>query len=241
MDLAIFDSLWRSAIERLLPEVDAVDRDALLIWLQLYPLTVARLAAVDPNRAEFERYYQLRGRYLLAENADTSHQFFYSHRYWPAVKAALASLPEGLDLPGLIRHAAGGQKMALPIAAVGVMTLRQAGPAFLASAYQPTADGRTPEQILAARASDQPRSMWGSCRGRRRRCGLRWPRISQIAGFPFSPGNTSRPGPNSTSGRIMNPTSGVIRTWGRFRWIVGRGAAELVGSGCSAAGRIPSR
>ena len=165
MNLANCDSQWRSVIERLLPEVHPVDRDALLIWLQLYALKVARLAAADANRAEFERYYQLRGRYLLAENADTSHQFFYSHRYWAAVKAALGSLPEGLDLLGLIRHAAGAEKMALPIAAVGLMTLRQAGPAFLASGYQPKLDGRTPEQFLSARGSDQPRGLWGKLSG----------------------------------------------------------------------------
>ena len=165
MDLATFDSEWRSAIERLRPEIHAVDRDALLIWLQLYPLTVARLAAADANRAEFERYYQLRGRYLLAESADTSHQFLYSHRYWPTVKAKLGSLPEGLDLMGLIRHAAGGEKMALPMAAVGVMTLRQAGAGFLTSGYQPAVDGRTSDQILAARGSDQPRSVWGKLSG----------------------------------------------------------------------------
>ena len=136
MDLTPFDTRWPAAIRSLLPEV--VERDALLIWLQLYPLAVANLARQETDRADFERYYQLRGRYRLSEIADTSASFLPGHRHWPAVKAALPAEP-GDDLAALIRQVARGDAAKLAIAAVLLMTLRQAGPEFLTSGYQPPA------------------------------------------------------------------------------------------------------
>ena len=136
MDLTKFDNQWPAAIAAILPQV--VEGDALLIWLQLYPLSVFQLAEQETDRADFERYYQLRGRYRLSEIADTSSSFLPGHRHWPAVKAALPASP-GDDLTTLIRQIAGGDPAKLAIAAVLLMTLRQAGPAFLQSGYQPPA------------------------------------------------------------------------------------------------------
>jgi ferredoxin len=136
MDLTKFDTQWPAAIAAILPE--AIEADALLIWLQLYPLSLFQLAKQETDRADFERYYQLRGRYRLSEIADTSSSFLPGHRHWPAVKAALPASP-GDDLAALIRQIAGGDPAKLAIAAVLLMTLRQAGPAFLQSGYQPPA------------------------------------------------------------------------------------------------------
>lgn len=185
MDLRTLDSQWPKAVKSLLADVHPVDRDALLIWLQLFPLSIWRLWAEDTGeRAEFERYYQLRGRYRLADVADSSHEFLYGHRYWGAVKRALVGIEAGGDLEALIRRVAGSEKMALAIAAVAVMTVRQAGTAFLTSGYEGRSDGRSAEQVMAERASDQPRSLWGKLTGAKG--GLRVSMGSEW--FPILPG-----------------------------------------------------
>jgi ferredoxin len=148
-----FDSAWPAALHELAPEVHSVDRDALLIWFQIHPLGLLELAAL-------EQFYQLRGAYRLADVAQTSHRFLYSHRYWRDAKRAVSATPltGQASLLSLIRavtakiNAPAG--LALPIAAVALMTLRQAGPAFLSEPDAPSSEKRTPEQVLRDRASD---------------------------------------------------------------------------------------
>jgi ferredoxin len=158
VDLSPFDADWPSALEGLAGEFHAVDRDACFIWFQFFPLGLHRLLLATPNRADLEGFYQFRGTYSLAEVADTSHRFLYAHRYWPAVKEALAEVAPKQSLVETIRAVAakvnGPADLTLPISAIGLMTLRQAGPAFLNNPYTPPSEARTAEEFLRARATD---------------------------------------------------------------------------------------
>ncbi len=141
-----------------------VDREACFIWFQFFPLGLYHLLQRTPDRAALEHFYQFRGSYCLADLADTSHQFLYSHQYWPAVKQALDEISQGQNLLETIRAVTGKVKsppeLTLPISAIGLMTLRQAGPTFLKQPYTPPAESRTPEQVLRQRGSDAKNGWW---------------------------------------------------------------------------------
>lgn len=154
--LSRFDQDWAAALQTLSPEMHPVDRDACLLWFQFFPLTLFELHQRAPDRAAFERFYQLRGSYRLSEIADTSHRFLYGHRYWPEVKNALHHPAED-SLTASIRAVASRvsapSALTLAIAAIGWMTLRQAGPGFLNRTVRPPVQTRTPEQVLQHRTA----------------------------------------------------------------------------------------
>ena len=152
-----FDESWPAALGELFHEMHPVDRDACSIWFQFFPLGLHQMLQITPDRTALEHFYQFRGVYRLANIADTSHHFLYSHQYWPAVKKALQEIPRGTLLQTIRAVAArvkGPTELTLPISAIGLMTLRQAGHAFLHQQYTPPAETRTPEQVLSHRGSD---------------------------------------------------------------------------------------
>ena len=152
-----FDAEWPSALAELSGEIHPIDRDACLIWFQFFPLSLHHLVETTHDPAALNLFYKFRGSYRLAEVADTSHRFLFSHQYWPAVKQALKKLESQPTLREAIRAIAaqvqGPPDLTLPISAIGLMTLRQAGPAFLETQYVPPAETRTPEKILSTRAT----------------------------------------------------------------------------------------
>jgi ferredoxin len=152
-----FDSDWPSAIGELAGAMHPVDRDACLIWLQFFPLGLYELLQTTPDRAILEQFYQFRGSYRLADVADTSHHFLYGHRYWPAIKQALSETARELTLAETIRAVAAKVQapleLTLPITAIGVMTLRQTGPAFLQKPYEPPIYTRTAEEVIQLRST----------------------------------------------------------------------------------------
>ena len=85
------DHAWRRTAGLLEAETHEVDRTALRIWLSFFPLALARLLSQSHDATELERRFLLRGRYRLADQADTSHAFLYGHRYWPDVKRAIVA------------------------------------------------------------------------------------------------------------------------------------------------------
>ncbi len=158
--LAQFDNDWLPALAELAPDFHPVDSDAVWIWFQFYPLSLLFLTATDETKERLEAFYQLRGAYRLADVAQTSHNFLYSHRYWPDAKRAVVSTPlsRHSDLVGLIRAIAAKIEapagLALPISAIAVMTVRQIGSDFLRVPYTPPADPRSAEKVLNDRATD---------------------------------------------------------------------------------------
>lgn len=135
------DDAWLRVADRVERAVHPVDRAALRIWLHMYPLALHRAMAAADDPAALARRLVLKGDWRLADQIDTSHRFFYGHRYWPEVRqAAIAyvtrgSAPGSLDLGAQIQELA--REAAAPlrvdaslltgIAAVSLRTIQQTG------------------------------------------------------------------------------------------------------------------
>ena len=123
-----WDADWPAAIEELAPAIHEVDRDAVRVWFQFFPLLTAEVEK-DPV------FYQRRGLAVLAGQEDSSHSFLYGHRYWGAVKKALIGRVAAGTLSECVRDVAKASgapmEFALGMAAIGWMTVRQAGTEFL--------------------------------------------------------------------------------------------------------------
>lgn len=174
---------WAEVVKTLLPHIHEVDKNATQIWFYFFPLTLARALqqADDPKLLAIKLVLQ--GNYYLHDQIDSSHTFLYGHRYWPDVKQAVIEqatshqAPASLELAHQIRDVAGAvakrihvaDALLVGITAVAFMTLQQVGlEAF--SEYpgtvklDPEIAQRTPEQVLAARASDDRQPFLGSLR-----------------------------------------------------------------------------
>ncbi|MDX2268204.1 MAG: 2Fe-2S iron-sulfur cluster-binding protein [Bryobacter sp.] len=152
------DTLWLRAYQALQAEIAAVDREALGVWLGLFPCLMEELS---PDAAG-EVYYQIRGSWRLGAQADSSHYFLYASAWWPAAKKALretlqANPPAGSDPVPQIRSLA--QRIEAPdahrltLAFVALKTLAQCGPGFLGTAgdSQPTVAQRSEKQVAELR------------------------------------------------------------------------------------------
>jgi hypothetical protein len=78
------DASWREVINRLLPRIHEVDRNATRIWFHMYPLALLRALERTEDRAGLVLKLQLNGRYFLKDAIDSSHWFLYGHCYWAA-------------------------------------------------------------------------------------------------------------------------------------------------------------
>lgn len=174
---------WRKAVDALSGEIHPIDRNATKIWFAFYPLKLylSLEGAADPSA--MERKLGLMGNWRLRDQIDSSHRFFYAHRYWPQVKTAIQNLsaPFG-DLAPLITAVADAaartsrvdRGFLLGIAAAGLMTLRQVGTdAFTAAPgtihLSMAARALSPHQVLKRRAKDDSQGMFGFLRGVKKR------------------------------------------------------------------------
>ena len=173
---------WFNAIELLSANIADVDRDATRIWFAFYPLRLQLALDATDDRPGLERKLGLMGRWGLADKIDSSHRFLYGHRYWPQVKAAIGAVAHVPDeLPALAtavadavaRDAKVTRDDVVGISAVGLMTLRQAGPeAFAASpgtVHVPDSFARrSPQQVVRARTKDEGQGLLGFLSGVKR-------------------------------------------------------------------------
>jgi ferredoxin len=181
------DADWSSTLDALLPDVHAVDRDAMRIWLAFHPLALADAFERGDDPQAVARRLRIDGNArLVAGQVDSSHRFLYGHRYWPFVKAAATALagtgsePGASSLLALVHRAtadvalrAGADaRLVAGITYVGLMTLRQVGgDAFLATGPGSPAlgaSGRSPDAIVASRARDDRQGPLGFLRSTRR-------------------------------------------------------------------------
>lgn len=150
---------WPRALSRLSDGIHPVDRNATRIWFSLYPLLMHELSAATADRTAFELFYQLRGHYRLRDAVHTSHRFLYGHRFWPSAREAALGVTPQESLEKTILMAARAMKaaeaVAIGIAAIALMTLRQAS-AALRDSTPPVEHfgGESPETWLARRATD---------------------------------------------------------------------------------------
>jgi ferredoxin len=174
---------WRRALDQLSSEIHEVDQNATRIWFAFFPLDLHLALERTDDEAAAIRRLGLMGRWRLADQVDTSHTFLFAHRFWPQVKSAIAALDQPVPrLPELITQAADAacrtarvdRERLIGMAAVGLMTLRQAGP---------EAFGATPgavhlpdhiralstHQVLKQRAKNDAQGLIGALRGLKKR------------------------------------------------------------------------
>jgi ferredoxin len=174
---------WRRALDQLTAEMHEIDRNATRIWFAFFPLELHLALERTQNEADVVRRLGLMGRWRLADQVDSSHAFLYAHRFWPQVKSAIASLEQPApQLAALVtqiadaaaRTARVDRERLLGIAAVGLMTLRQAGPDAFAAApgrvqLPPAVRARSPHQVMTRRAKNDWQGPFGFLRGLKKR------------------------------------------------------------------------
>ncbi len=172
------ESQWQQAVEELLPAIHEVDRNAVQIWFRFYPLDLVRYLESAENIEDAMKGIVMSGDFGLLDKIDTSHRFLFGHRFWPQVKAAVearaascepfAGLPA--EISSIAKTAAVSAKtsetLTTAIAAVGVMTLVQAGLDDLKKAPGIAAKPEgvmtgPPDQIVMERAKDDSQGLFG--------------------------------------------------------------------------------
>jgi ferredoxin len=173
---------WAHALDALLPAIHEVDRNATSIWFAFFPLALARAFEQSDDPEKLAQTLLMQGKYRLADQIDTSHTFFYGHRYWPEVKRAVAALvarikelPQKSTLAEHIRAVARevaaqkkvNESVVTGITAVAFMTLQQVGlEAFAATTGEVQTGNKSarqsPEKILRERAKDDSQGLLGN-------------------------------------------------------------------------------
>src|SRR5688500_15614183 len=127
---------WLAAVERLLPAIHEVDRNATQIWFRFFPLELFRFLQTAEDREKAIQKFAIQGDFELKDQIDSSHDFLYGHRYWKEVKAEIEKRAESFkdetaDLSKVIEDVASAVKadksLSLGISAIGLMTLHQVG------------------------------------------------------------------------------------------------------------------
>ncbi|HEY0098760.1 MAG TPA: hypothetical protein VGB76_07370, partial [Pyrinomonadaceae bacterium] len=174
------ETAWARALETLLPAIHEVDRNATSIWFAFFPLALARAFERADDPEKLAQTLLMQGRYRLADQIDSSHAFFYGHRYWPEVKRAVAAhAARGTAAQGTLAEQIGevarevaaqkkvDESLLKGITAVAFMTLQQVGlEAFAAAPGEVQLKGRSarqsPEKILQERAKDDRQGLLGN-------------------------------------------------------------------------------
>jgi len=166
---------WLAAIEKLLPAINEVDKNAVQIWFRFFPLEFFRFLEAAENRDKTIHKLALQGDFELKNQIDSSHKFLYGHRFWKEVKAeienrAVSFKDENADLSKVIEDVASAVKadksLTLGITAVGLMTLNQVGFEAFKNAKGETEKpkgllAKSPDQIVAERAKDDSQGVFG--------------------------------------------------------------------------------
>jgi ferredoxin len=166
---------WLAAIEKLLPAIHEVDKNAVQIWFRFFPLELFRYLETAEDRAKTMQKLAMQGDFDLKNRIDSSHKFLYGHRFWKEIKAEIAACAESFkdetaDLSKVIEDVAsavkGDKSLTLGIAAVGLMTLNQVGfDAFKSAKGEPEKPkgllAKSPDQIVATRAQDDSQGIFG--------------------------------------------------------------------------------
>ena len=172
------ESDWLEAVQALLPAIHEVDRNAIQVWFRFFPLDLVRYLESADDVVETMKGIAMEGDFGVLDKIDVSHRFFYGHRYWPQVKAAVTERAESGEPFSTIENevkniakasakaAKTNESLTTAISAVGVMTLVQAGlDEFKAApgvAEKPSGKmTKTPDQIVADRAKDDSQGLFG--------------------------------------------------------------------------------
>ena len=170
---------WSATLTALLRSIHEVDRNATQIWFAFYPLGLFQALEQSEDPGTLAQRLLLQGNYRLKDQIDSSHAFFYGHRYWPEVKNAVqqharefsASDTRSLadQILSVAQKSAAEAKvdpsLVVGITAVAFMTIRQAGlAAFEAAPGKILIDkkhaAKSAAQVLRERAVDDSQGLF---------------------------------------------------------------------------------
>src|SRR5262249_55866220 len=171
------DADWKKIVNELQSAIHLVERRATPVWFAFFPVKLHRALAHSADPEETAKRLLLKGRYRLADQVDSSAEFMYGHRYWPAVKRAVAEYAETANstttLADQIRdvarkiaaNARAHESLLVGVTTVAFGSLQQVG---LESFRQPAAPGaygkdwnKSAEKIVAERAKDDRQGLMG--------------------------------------------------------------------------------
>lgn len=170
---------WLETVEKLLPEIHEVDRNAVQIWFRFFPLSLFRYLETAENREEAIKKLAIQGDFELKNQIDSSHKFLFGHRFWKETKEAIILHCESktneindltIEVTEIAKEAAKAAKskecLTKGIVLVGLMTLVQVGlEAFKAAKGEVFIDekqlGKSAKEIVAERAKDDSQGIFG--------------------------------------------------------------------------------
>jgi len=170
---------WLATVEKLLPEIHEVDRNAIQIWFRFYPLSLFRYLEAAENREQTIQQLAIQGDFELKNQIDSSHKFLFGHRFWKETKAAIvaraeSNTNESNDLASIVtdiskevgKNAGAKECLTKSIVFAGLMTLVQSGiAAFKASKGEVQIDAKqlkkSAKDIIAERAKDDSQGVFG--------------------------------------------------------------------------------
>jgi len=171
------DADWKKIVNELQSAIHPVDRRATRVWFAFFPVKLHRALAHSADPEETAKRLLLKGRYRLADQVDSSAEFMYGHRYWPAVKRAVAEYAETANsappladqIRDVARKLAGNAKahesLLVGIATVAFGSLQQVGLELFRQPAAPGAYGKywnkSAERIVAERAKDDGQGLMG--------------------------------------------------------------------------------
>lgn len=170
---------WLKTVTGLMPEIHEVDRNSTAIWFRFYPLALYRYLEKAEDRDKTVQRFVMQGNYELKNQIDSSHKFLYGHRFWKETKAAIENRAESFkdektdlssEIKTIAKDAAGklkvDQSLTTGIAAIGLMTLTQAGLENFRKAKGETEKpkgllAKSPDQIVKERLKDDSQGVLG--------------------------------------------------------------------------------
>lgn len=170
---------WLATVEKLLPEIQEVDRNAVQIWFRFYPLELFRYLENAEDKAKAIQKFVMQGDFELKDQIDSSHKFLYGHRFWKETKDAIVARAESNssengDLTAVVKEIAKEaaqtaktkECLTKSITLAGLMTLVQVGfDAFKAAEGKVYLDAKeaqkSAKEILAERAKDDSQGILG--------------------------------------------------------------------------------
>lgn len=78
---------WLKTLEKLLPVIHEVDRNATQIWFSFYPLALHKYLQTAKDKAVAVQQFVMQGKFELKDQLDSSHHFFYGHRFWAEISS----------------------------------------------------------------------------------------------------------------------------------------------------------
>lgn len=172
---------WLETVDTLLPQIHEVDRNATQVWFRFFPLKLFRYFQKSEDRDKLIQKFLIRGNFELKNQIDSSHRFFYGHRFWQQVKEAIIEMADSLDTENDLKKVAieiskkTAQKagtspdLTLGITLVGLMTIVQAGYENFKNSegkifFNSSFAKKSPEQIVKERAKDDSQGIFGFLR-----------------------------------------------------------------------------